>query len=71
MLASSRLWRTVAHEVAAEYPDVVYEDVLADACAMYLIRRPADYDVIVTESGVGKDVLKRLARKRVQVEIAE
>lgn len=56
VLATSRLWREVAHEVAADYPDVAYEDVLADACAMYLVRRPADYDVIATENTFG-DIL--------------
>lgn len=56
VLATSRLWRAVAHEVAAEYPDVAYEDVLADACAMYLLRRPRDYDVIATENTFG-DIL--------------
>lgn len=56
VLASSRLWREVHHEVAAHYPDVRHEDVLVDAMAMHLIRRPADFDVIVTENLFG-DIL--------------
>jgi 3-isopropylmalate dehydrogenase len=56
ILASSRLWREVAHEVAADYPDVEYEDVLVDACAMYLIRIPANFDVIATGNLFG-DIL--------------
>lgn len=56
VLASSRLWREVTHEVARDYPDVACEDVLVDACAMYLLRRPADFDVIATENMFG-DIL--------------
>lgn len=56
VLASSRLWREVAHEVAAENPDVEYEDILVDACSMYLIRRPGDFDVVATENMFG-DIL--------------
>ena len=56
VLASSRLWRCVVSEVAEEYPDVVTEHMLVDAAAMHLLRKPADFDVIVTENMFG-DIL--------------
>jgi 3-isopropylmalate dehydrogenase len=56
IMATSRLWREVAHEVAKEYPDVQYEDVLVDAMSMHLIRRPRDFDVIAAENMFG-DIL--------------
>lgn len=56
VLATSRLWRRVVQEVAAEYPDVTWEPMLVDAAAMHLLRRPADFDVILTENMFG-DIL--------------
>lgn len=56
VLESSRLWRSVAAEVAASKPAVTMENVLVDAMAMHLIRQPSRYDVIVTENMFG-DIL--------------
>jgi 3-isopropylmalate dehydrogenase len=56
VLATSRLWRTVADEVAHEHPDIALNHQLVDSCAMLLVRRPADFDVIVTENLFG-DIL--------------
>jgi 3-isopropylmalate dehydrogenase len=56
ILSTSRLWREVAHEICRQYPDVAYEDVLVDAMAMHLLRRPRDFDVIATENLFG-DIL--------------
>jgi 3-isopropylmalate dehydrogenase len=57
VLETSRLWRRVTDEVMkTEFPDVALEHILVDACAMYLVRRPASFDVIVTENLFG-DIL--------------
>ena len=56
VLATSRLWRTVANEVGTAHPDVAVTHQLVDSCAMLLVRRPADFDVIVTENLFG-DIL--------------
>jgi 3-isopropylmalate dehydrogenase len=56
VLESSRLWRTIVEEVAPEYPDVQLEHRLVDACAMSLVTRPAQFDVMVMENLFG-DIL--------------
>ncbi len=56
VLETSRLWRKVVSEVAKDYPDVTLEHLLVDAAAMYLIQRPASFDVLVTENMFG-DIL--------------
>lgn len=57
VLETSRLWREIVHSIHdADYPDVELEDILVDNCAMQLINRPADFDVLVTENMFG-DIL--------------
>ncbi|MCD6358955.1 MAG: 3-isopropylmalate dehydrogenase [Dehalococcoidia bacterium] len=56
VLQSSMLWRQIAIELSAEYPDVELDHMLVDACAMRLIQDPAYFDVIVTENMFG-DIL--------------
>ncbi len=56
VLATSRLWRKVVEEVRADFPEVEVEHRLVDACAMMLVRRPAGFDVLVTENLFG-DIL--------------
>ena len=48
VLEVSGLWREVVNEVHADYADVELEHMYVDNCAMQLIRRPRDFDVIVT-----------------------
>ena len=56
VLATSKLWRKVAEEVAKEFPDVTLEHQLVDSAAMLMITNPAKFDVIVTENLFG-DIL--------------
>ncbi len=57
VLETSRLWRSVVERILpAEFPDVQVEHMLVDAAAMHLIKRPRDFDVIVTENMFG-DIL--------------
>ena len=56
MLATSRLWRKVVDEAKPDYPDVEVGHQLVDSCAMLLVRRPAAFDVLVTENLFG-DIL--------------
>jgi 3-isopropylmalate dehydrogenase len=57
VIETSRLWRAVAARVIRdEFPDVQLVHMLVDACAMHLLRRPVDFDVIVTENMFG-DIL--------------
>jgi 3-isopropylmalate dehydrogenase len=57
VLETSRLWREVCtRTMQREFPDIELEHMLVDAAAMHLIRRPRDFDVLVTENMFG-DIL--------------
>jgi 3-isopropylmalate dehydrogenase len=60
VLATSRLWRERAIELAAEYPDVELDHLLVDTAAMRLVQAPESFDVIVTENTFG-DILSDIA----------
>lgn len=56
VLATSKLWRQTAEEVAQEFPDCTLEHQLVDSAAMVMIQKPKAFDVIVTENLFG-DIL--------------
>jgi len=56
VLESSILWRQTVVEVAKEFPDVQLDHLYVDNCAMQLILRPKQFDVIVTNNLFG-DIL--------------
>lgn len=56
VLASSRLWRQIAKEMAPQYPDVETDYMFVDNAAMRMIQDPRFFDVMVTENTFG-DIL--------------
>jgi 3-isopropylmalate dehydrogenase len=57
VLETSRLWRSVVERILpSEFSDIAFEHMLVDSAAMHLIKRPRDFDVIVTENMFG-DIL--------------
>ena len=53
-------FRHIFNAIAEEYPDITAEHVYVDAAALYLVRKPDDFDVLVTENMFG-DILSDLA----------
>src|SRR6058998_4301940 len=56
VLETSVLWRATCTEVAKQFPDVEFQNMYVDNCAMQLIAKPAQFDVILTNNMFG-DIL--------------
>ena len=56
VLEVCQLWRKIVTEIADEYPDVELNHILVDNCAMQMVLRPAQFDVLLTENMFG-DIL--------------
>jgi isocitrate dehydrogenase (NAD+) len=59
MKCTDGLFLDVATEIACEYPDIVFEDRIVDACCMKLVQNPADFDVLVLPNLYG-DIISDL-----------
>lgn len=53
VMESYKLWRAVVNEVAADYPDVAFENMFADNCAFQLMARPGYFDVVLCCNQLG------------------
>ncbi len=60
VLATSKLWREIANEVAKDYPEIELQHLYVDNCAMQFIVNPQQFDIVVTANLFG-DILSDLA----------
>lgn len=60
VMESGLLWRQVITAISADYPDITLSHMYADNCAMQLVRKPKQFDVIVTDNLFG-DILSDCA----------
>lgn len=60
VMESGLLWREEVTVIAADYPEITLDHMLADSCAMQLVRAPKQFDVIVTDNLFG-DLLSDVA----------
>lgn len=56
VLETSRMWRETVNNVASKYKDITLEHMFVDNAAMQLIKRPSEFDIILTENMFG-DIL--------------
>lgn len=57
--STSGLFLNVAREVAAQYPEIEFQEMIVDNCCMQLVMRPEQFDVIVTTNLFG-DIISDL-----------
>ncbi len=60
VLEISRLWQEIVREVAEEFSDIELKELLVDNCAMQLVSKPGNFDVLLTSNLFG-DILSDLA----------
>jgi 3-isopropylmalate dehydrogenase len=53
VMEAGALWREVVTEVGTDYPDVALSHILADNCALQVVRAPAQFDVLLTDNMFG------------------
>ncbi len=60
VLPAMAFFREIFDRVAVDYPDIETERIYVDAAALYLVRQPESFDVLVTENMFG-DILSDLS----------